>query len=145
MTDFEREKVFFDTAPYIYLLDYSDTFREDAKNIFAHCISHKSRMMTSAVTVEEFCVKPYKDSDLKLVRDFKRFLSDTDTRLIPIDELIADQAAKLRAHYAGFKAMDCLQLAAAIIHDCDVFVTNDKQLKQCNMLEVMVVSERHGA
>ena len=141
MTDFEYKNVFFDTPPYIYLLDYSDQFRPYAKNIFEHCISNGNRMMTSVVTTEEFCVKPYRDNDLKLVEDFKQFLSDTNTQVIHIDEIIADQAAKLRAHYTGFKAMDSIQLAAAIVYDCDVFVTNDKQLKQCTALDVMIISE----
>lgn len=28
-----------------------------------------------------------------------------------------------------YKTMDSLQLAVAVLHDCDLFLTNDKQLK----------------
>ena len=141
MIDFEGKNVFFDTAPYIYLLDYSDQFRSYTRSVFEYCIFHEKRMMTSVVTTEEFCVKPYRDNDIKLVEDFKRFLSDTSTRVILIDENIADQAAKLRARYPGFKAMDSIQLASAIVYGCDMFVTNDKQLKKCDALKVMIISE----
>ena len=141
MIEFEQGKVFFDTAPYIYLLDYSDMYRENTKRIFKHCLTHEKQMFTSVVTVEEFCVKPYRDNDLKLVNDFKKFLTDTETRIIQIDEEIAYKAAMIRAKHKGFKAMDTLQLATATVFKCDLFVTNDKQLKQMDDINIWVISE----
>ncbi|MBD5533759.1 MAG: type II toxin-antitoxin system VapC family toxin [Lachnospiraceae bacterium] len=35
----------------------------------------------------------------------------------------------MRAEYKDFKAMDSLQIATAIESGCDVFFTNDKQLR----------------
>lgn len=43
---------------------------------------------------------------------------------------IAKEAAGIRAEYKTFKSMDALQLAAAALMGCDLFLTNDKQLKQ---------------
>ena len=141
MIDFKYERIFFDTAPYIYLLDYNDTYRENTIRIFEHCLSHEKQMLTSTVTIEEFCVKPYRDDDIKLIKDFKRFLIDTEIKIIQIDEEIAHKAAMIRAKYKSFKAMDSLQLAAAIIVGCDLFITNDKQLRQIKDLNILVISE----
>ena len=37
--------------------------------------------------------------------------------------------------------MDALQLASAIQNHCDVFLTNDKQLKQGEEINVLLVDE----
>lgn len=50
-------------------------------------------------------------------------------------------AAQIRAEYNGFKAMDALQLTAAVIMGCDFFLTNDKQLRQFKEIECRTVDE----
>jgi len=140
-TDFEVTNIFFDTAPYIYLLDFNDIFREQAKTIFSRCIQRMIKMKTSVITVEEFCVKPLRDGDTKLTKDFERFLRDTKTYIAPIDKATAYEAAQIRARFPGFKGMDSLQLASAKLNGCELFVTNDKQLKQYDEMKVLVVSE----
>ncbi len=37
--------------------------------------------------------------------------------------------------------MDSLQLAVAVLHDCDLFLTNDKQLKQFKEMSCITVEE----
>jgi predicted nucleic acid-binding protein len=41
----------------------------------------------------------------------------------------------------GFKAMDALQLAVACLSGCDLFLTNDKQLRQFKEIKCIVVDE----
>ena len=54
---------------------------------------------------------------------------------------MAETAAQIRAKYSGIKAMDALQLASAITSGCDVFLTNDKQLRQVNEIQVLLVDD----
>lgn len=58
-----------------------------------------------------------------------------------VDPLIAEQAARIRGKYRSFKAMDALQIAAAVIGGCDMFFTNDKQLKQEEELPCMSMDD----
>ena len=139
MTEFD--KVFIDTAPYIYLLERNDTFFEKTEDFFVYCIDSQKKLVTSTVTVEEFSVGPYKNDDKKLIDDFHSFLLDTFTTVLNIDESIADEAAKIRANHSGFKGMDALQLASAKVAGCDLFLTNDKRLKQFTDLKVMTIEE----
>ncbi len=74
----------------------------------------------------------YKD---KIKSFFKKCL-DND-----IDCEIADRAAKIRGQYKYFKAMDSLQIAAAIVSKCDMFFTNDKQLRQEKELPCMTMDD----
>ena len=53
-----------------------------------------------------------------------------DIRVRNIDREAAETAARIRAKYQNFKAFDSLQLACAVGGECDLFLTNDKQLRQ---------------
>lgn len=58
-----------------------------------------------------------------------------------INRDIAKKAAKIRAEYKMFKSMDALQLVAATLTGCDLFLTNDKQLKQFADIRCITVDE----
>lgn len=68
-------------------------------------------------------------------------LKDTGTDIIDITKPIAKKAAEIHAYYSKFKAMDALQLAAAVISGCNVFLTNDKQLRQYTEIAVMTMDD----
>ena len=72
------------------------------------------------------------------------FESLIGTLLISVTEInqkIAKKAAKIRAEYKGFKAMDSLQLATACLTGCDLLLTNDKQLRQFSEIKCVTVDE----
>lgn len=60
----------------------------------------------------------------------KVFIDDMEIDLADVNVVIAGKAAQIRAIHKDFKAMDALQLAAACLTGCDLFLTNDKQLRQ---------------
>ena len=128
MTEFKR--VFVDTAPMIYYLENSSLYMHSIKKFFAMCIEKNIQLVTSAITVEEYLVFPYSDEKMELVDNFKRFIEFMNIEVVNIDPLIAEQGAKIRGMYKNFNAMDALQIATAIISGCDMFFTNDKQLRQ---------------
>lgn len=61
--------------------------------------------------------------------------------ILKINQEIAKKAAKIRAEYKSFKGMGALQLAAACLADCDLFLTNDKQLKQFKEFSCITVDD----
>lgn len=128
MTEFKR--VFIDTAPIIYYLENSLLYKDNIKKFFAKCIENNVQIVTSAITVEEYLVFPYTSGQMELVDNFKEFIEFMNVDIIQIDNKIAEQGAKIRSRYKNFKAMDALQIASAIVSECDMFFTNDKQLRQ---------------
>ncbi|MBL1131335.1 MAG: PIN domain-containing protein [Chloroflexi bacterium] len=56
-----------------------------------------------------------------------------------LSRAIVDQATVLRAQY-GFKTPDSIHLAAAIVGQCDLFLTNDGRLSKCKEITVEVLS-----
>lgn len=97
--------------------------------------------ITSAITITEYLTYPYRQEDLRLVASFYDFINDMDIQVMNIDGRIAEKAAQIRAKYKFFKTMDSLQLATACIVGCDLFLSNDKQLRQFNEIKCITVDE----
>ncbi len=91
--------------------------------------------------MEEYFVFPYRNNEYSYINMFNRLVATTDMEIMEINKGIAMKAAQIRAEYRGFKAMDALQLAAACLSGCDLFLTNDKQLKQFKEIRCITVGE----
>lgn len=139
MTGYKR--VFIDTAPIIYYLENSSLYMEQIKKFFAKCIEKKIQIVTSAITIEEYLVFPYKSGKMEFAGNFKRFIEYMDIEIIDIDSKIAEYGAEIRGKYKNFRAMDALQISAAVISGCDMFFTNDKQLRQERELPCMTMED----
>ncbi len=139
MTDFKR--VYVDTSPFIYYLENSALYMDKMKHFFEICLDKNIQIVTSVITVEEYLVFPYASGKVEFIENFKRFIEYMNINVINIDSRIAEQAAKIRSRYKYFKAMDALQIAAAIASGCDMFFTNDKQLRQEKELPCMTIDD----
>lgn len=129
--------VFLDTAPIIYYLQCNELYYTNMKEFwkeYADC-----EFVTSAITITEYLTYPYRQNDLKLIDDFYSFINSMEINVKEIDRKTAEKAAQIRAEYRHFKTMDSLQLAAACVAGCDLFLTNDKQLRQFRELVCITV------
>jgi len=57
-----------------------------------------------------------------------------------VDALIAERAAKIRAHYQ-YRTPDAIQLATGVEHNATLFITNDKRLKSFSALTILVLED----
>ena len=137
----EYRKIFIDTAPFIYYLEQNPRYYAAIVSFLEQCFAERAFLFTSAVTVEEYCVFPYRNNNRNLIENFYHFIWDMNVKVISIDEMIADKAAQIRSEYQGFKAMDALQLASASMQNCQIFLTNDKQLKQFKEISCITMEE----
>ena len=64
-----------------------------------------------------------------------------DINLIEINKNIAEKSAMIKSKYRYFKTADSLQLASALSFQCDLFITNDKQLRQFSDIEILVLDD----
>lgn len=135
------KKIFLDTSPIIYLLDSDKNFGMKACRIFGELAEKKFKFVTSVITVEEYLVYPYRTNNLALVKTFWEFVTENKIELHKIGFDEAEKAAQIRAKYKHFKALDSLQLAVATLQGCELFLTNDKQLKQFDAVECVTVEE----
>ena len=62
-------------------------------------------------------------------------------QIIEPNRAITKIAAKLRAKYKGLKGMDAIHIATSIYYNCDIFLTNDAQLKQVSEANILLVDD----
>ena len=136
------KKIFVDTSPIIYLLDKKSPFCSKMEKIFDFVLNQTSAdVVTSSITCTEYLVYPYRTNNLKAEKAFWKFLDECQIDIRNIDITTATKAAEIRAEYPHFKTPDALQLAAAVINGCDLFLTNDKQLKNFKEISCVTVEE----
>ena len=142
MIDFR--KVFVDTAPFIYFIEKdvnNPQYHEKVKSFFKYGYDNDKEFVSSVITMEGYFVFPYRNKAYAFIDMFNRLIATTDMEIVEINRKIAKKAAQIRAEYKGFKAMDALQLATACLTGCDLFLTNDKQLKQFREIKCITVDE----
>lgn len=133
------KRIFLDTSPIVYYLECNEVFYAKVKNFWKE--HEYSDYVTSAVTVTEYLTYPYQKRNEKQINAFYIFVDGMDIEIREIDKVIAEKAAQIRAEYTAFKTMDALQLASACLSGCDLFLTNDKQLKQFGEITCVTVDE----
>ena len=133
--------LFLGSAPVIYLVEQNPNYFALMEPVFSRVDDGDLIVVTSPITLAECLYYPYKNNDNKLVLAFtRRIATGHNVRLAPITADIGDHSAQLRARYnLGFA--DAFQVATAITADCDIFLTNDKQLKRIQSLDVLVLSD----
>ena len=80
-----------------------------------------------------------RDGNIALLGDFDRFFNESVSEVVSLSREVIDRATDIRAHY-GFKTPDAIHLAAAILSNCELFLTNDRRLDQFTGLPVEAVA-----
>ena len=142
MTDYN--KVFLDTAPFIYFIEKDSNnpqYFNNMKQFFEEGYRENKEFLTSVITMAEYFVFPYRNQKMSYIDSFHRLVDTLDMEIAEVDQEIAKKAAQIRAQYKNFKAMDALQVATACVTGCDLFLTNDKQLKQFAEIKCVTVDD----
>lgn len=136
------ERIFLDTAPFIYLIEDNPKYAKPVANYIAEqIIVNEAILFTSAITIAEFCVKPKRNNELVVIEKFRNKLNEHQVTIFNITEHIAELSADLRTKYPSLKNFDALQLATAISSGCDKFLTNDHELKQIKEITIVLVED----
>jgi predicted nucleic acid-binding protein len=128
-------RVYLDSAPIIYLVEQHPAF---STAVETKLTALGGDLVTGQLSWLEALVHPYLTNDAAAAADFDDFFRKRLAEVVVIDRAICDRAARIRATYP-FKTPDALHLACAVEARCDVFVTNDQQLKQFTGITVEVI------
>ncbi len=134
-------KIFLDTNPIIYILDKNQQFYQKTKNYITSALDEECLFYTSVITDAEFLVVPLRLNDINAIKSYHELINDLSIYKVNINEQIAKRAALIRATHKGIKLGDSLQLGACIEYGCDVFLTNDGQLRQVKEVNVVYIGE----
>lgn len=128
-------RCYLDAAPVIYTVEQVQPF---ATSVFARLSAPNVALVASDLTRLECRVKPLRDGDRSLLRDYDDFFDMTVPEIVALSREVMDRAAEIRAQH-GFKTPDAIHLAAAVVGGCDRFVTNDHRLARFTEVAVEVV------
>jgi predicted nucleic acid-binding protein len=126
-----------DTSVFIYFIEEDPRFLSTVLPLFRQADEGRRQLVTSALTLLEVLVIPYRAANRQLAERYEALL--TRSRGVRMIDLTRDQlraAAELRA-MAGVKTPDALQMAAAIGAGCTSFVTNDRRLPSVPGLRIV--------
>jgi predicted nucleic acid-binding protein len=129
-----------DTVVFIYFMEEEPRFLPHILPLFTDADEGIRELVTSALTLLEVLVVPYRAGNRQLAERYEALL--TRGQGIRMIDLTRDQlraAAQLRAA-TGVKTPDALHLVSALGAGCKTFVTNDRRLPTIPGLRVIQLS-----
>ena len=134
-----------DTAIFIYYIEEHPDYLPLVQPLFAEIDAGEREAVTSALTLLEVLVVPYRAADVALANRYEALLTRSrGLRVVELDRTQLRTAAQLRALYR-LRAPDALQVAAALTSGCPTFVTNDRQLPPVPGLRVVQLDDLRPA
>lgn len=128
-------RFYLDTAPVIYTVEQVQPY---AASVDARLSAHDAERVASDLTRMECRVKPMRDGDAELLKDFDHYFEGAVTEIVTLSREVIDRATQIRARY-GFKTPDAIHLAAALSAGCEVFLTNDHRLDRFADISIEVL------
>ena len=141
IADLGRGPVGADTALFIYLIEERSPFLSLIEPLFREADEGRRELVTSAITLLEVLVVPYRAGNRPLAERYEALLMRS--RGVRVVDLSVDQlraAAQLRATF-GVKTPDALQIVAALAGGCTTFVTNDRRIPSIPGMRVLQLAD----
>jgi predicted nucleic acid-binding protein len=129
--------LYLDTNIVIYAVEHNPIFGPKVQTRLAIARAAGDSIMISDLTRMECLVLPLRVGDVAMQHAYQGFFALTT--VVSITSAVCDRAALIRAA-SHFKPMDALQLAAAVEHGANVFLTNDTRLSSFTGLTVEVLT-----
>jgi predicted nucleic acid-binding protein len=129
-----------DTVGFMYVIEEHATFLPLLVPLFREADEGRREIVTSAVTLLEVLVVPYRAGNRMLAERYEALLtSSRGVRLVDASREQMRAAAQLRAA-TGVKTPDALQLVASIGAGCKTFVTDDRRLPSIPGIRILELS-----
>ena len=133
--------IYVDTQVIIYSVERHPVYLPLIEPIWHAARAGNIAVVTSALTLLECLVLPLRLGDQALQRAYEQALLGTELRLMPIDQGILREAAKLRAASSSLRTPDAIHAATAAVGGCGLFVTNDMALRRLAGCAVAVLND----
>ncbi len=131
-----------DTALFIYFIEEDPRYLAAIRPLFVQADNGEREIVTSAITLLEVLVVPYRAGDRALAERYEALLTrGRGIRLVEVDRTQLRAAAQLRALHRTLRTPDALQFAAALTGACSALVTNDRRYPDVPGLEIVQLSD----
>lgn len=131
--------VFRDTNIVLYAVENPPVWGARALARLNALVSGGAAFMISDLTRMECLVGPLKSGNAGIEADFHAFFNAAGIQVKAITAGVCERAALIRARF-NFKPLDSLQLAAAVVHGADSFLTSDTRLGTFTSIMVEILA-----
>lgn len=132
--------VYLETSCLIYTVERNPDFYPLLVPLWAAAQSGRISLISSKLSILECLVGPYKTGNQRVLAGYEAIFSVRDLNLIPIEEQILREAARLRSA-SRLKTPDAIHAATALTANAATFVTNDPHFKSVAGLSTQVLSQ----
>jgi predicted nucleic acid-binding protein len=131
-----------DTPVFIYHLEAHPQYLPLTQEIFSSMENGKWAGVTSAITLMEINVHPWQIGREDAARKYEALLVNfPNLNIVNIDRDAARIASQLRARF-GVRPPDALQVAASLVADAKLYLTNDRRLSILHsLIDVIVLDD----
>ncbi len=130
-----------DTVIFIYWIEENPAYLSQIEPLFRAIDRGEIEVVTSAITLLEVLVVPYRAGKVGLAERYEQLLTRAPhLRVVDIDRQQLRAAAQLRAVH-GIRTPDALQLAAGLATRATAMITNDRRLPGIPGLEILQLGE----
>jgi uncharacterized protein len=130
-----------DTNCVIYLVEKNPVWEPKVTARLTAARAAGDQLAVCDLARAECLIGPLAKADIALLADYQRFFASPLVQMLPLTPAVCDRAAQVRVASAmQFKLPDALHLAAAIVHGCGLFLTNDAKLVRCTDVTVEVLT-----
>ena len=138
---FLGQRIYLDANLYIYIFEGVETYRARMVELLSVIDRRGIAVIASELLFTEILPRPVKDGRQDRVERYLDLLQNTPRiELVPVDRSVILRSVHLRAEF-GLRSMDALHLATALVHGCEVFITNDQRLTRVNVLRVLTLDD----
>lgn len=131
-------RVYLDSVILVYLLDHTGSFQFRAARRMAALHAAADTLVVSDLVRMECRMQPIRAGDARRLGRFDGFFGSPDVDFVPLTRTVFDRATQNRAIH-NFRTVDSINLAAAVEGNCQVFLTNDRQLRSFADLTVEIL------
>jgi predicted nucleic acid-binding protein len=130
-----------DTNCIIYLIENNPVWGPKVVARLATARAAGDAIAVCDLARSECLVGPLRSGDAALLANYQSFFASPAVQTLPLTPAVCEKAAEVRVASAlRFELPDALHLAAALIHGCGLFLTNDARLARCTEIAVEVLT-----
>lgn len=136
-----HRRIGLDTSIFIYHLEASPRYVPVTEILFEILPAGKISAVTSVLTVMELTVRPLQLARSEVADEYEVLVATfPNLLLVNVDRAVARRAAELRARHR-LRTADAVQVATALLNEATAFLTNDKDLRRIDELEVLLLDD----
>ena len=137
----KNQQVYVDTNIIIYLIEGLSEYEKPLGEIRELLETSQLHPITSELSLAECLVQPFKTNATEAVSLYRTFLEDSGCfDLLQIHKEVLVQAAYITAE-TKMKLPDAIHVATAITTNCNLFLTNDKNIRTPSNMEIVLLSD----